>query len=195
MQACSTTIASWSRHLGLPALEDWLHLPQVEFAAGIAEGMGKAQSTGESWGMCSKHCNTCRISILTRVCWVSWLCSTSRANWNKGRELIGMRICMLSRHWIVMSRVQSTSAPALLKLTILFQFAMYAWLLMLNHRCIGGCIERCFEASGFCCTVTNHHNKHDPEWCKFQSNSELYIIPSDSSQLGGLSRVLQQNVT
>ena len=37
-------------------------------------------------------------------------------------------------------------------------------------------------------------HKFDPEWCEFRFVSEHYIIPSDTSQLEELSRILQQKV-
>ena len=38
-------------------LQCFLHIPQVEFAADTVESTAKTQKSGESWGMCSKHCD------------------------------------------------------------------------------------------------------------------------------------------
>ena len=49
--------------------------------------------------------------------------------------------------------------------------------------------------SGFPSTIKHPHPpKFDSEWCKFRFIRNLYIIPSDTSRLEGLIRILQQKV-
>ena len=36
-----------------------VHMPQIEFAMGTAESTAKVRNSGMTWGMCSKHCETC----------------------------------------------------------------------------------------------------------------------------------------
>ena len=42
----------------LVVLHCLLHMPQINFAVGTADSTAKAQNSGKSWGMCSKHPNT-----------------------------------------------------------------------------------------------------------------------------------------
>ena len=52
------------------AFQVLLHMPQVHFALGTAQSTAKVRSSGRSWGMSTKHCDT-----LVHALQVVWQCS------------------------------------------------------------------------------------------------------------------------